>query len=146
MKIAFKKKPRSIAAYLICFWTRSKHYHSELIFDDGRSFSAIAEKNKTMFRNISFPEDSWDIFDLNLTEQETLAIERFCLEEDNCGYDWTGIFMTQILPFSWQSKTRWFCSELCLAALQEIGWFENLLPYEYAPNEVLELIKEKLND
>jgi hypothetical protein len=140
MKIAFKKNPETLIEKSICWWTASPYFHVEIIFESGISFSAYPEKNRTAFTKHSFDLSCWDIIDIPTTEEEDGIIFQWCLSEDKCGYDWSGIFLTQIIPLSFQSRTRWFCSEVCLAALQQIGKYPNLKAYHYHPGKLHRLL------
>lgn len=146
MKIAFKKNPKTIVAKSICWWTDKPHFHCDILFSFGISFSAFAELNKTTFKTVYYNESDWDFIDIPITFDEENLIFEWCKTELNCGYDFSGIILTQILPLSFQSRTRWFCSELCLAALQHIGWFSELKAYQYDPGELYTLIMNFLNE
>ena len=144
MKIAFKKNPSSILGKLICWWTKSPYYHCELVFDCGSSFSAVPEQNITRFAWIDYTEDKWDIIDLPFDSKTENNIMKWCNEEVNCKYDYIGILFTQIIPLSFQNPWWWFCSEVCMAALQVADWFKHFKPHEYDPGELNKLIKEKV--
>lgn len=143
MKIAFAKNPKSIFSRAICLWTRKKHYHTELVFSSGISFSAKPEENRTRFKYIQYDEN-WDFIHLQISEEEEQLILEFCISENDCKYDWVGIILTQVIPLSRQSRTKWFCSEICTAALQKIGFFTDKKPHQIDPGELYIMLTKQL--
>ena len=145
MKIAFQKNPTTIFSKLICWWTKSPYYHCEIIFSCGSSFSAIPEKNKTRFAWIEYNEN-WDIVDLPFDSKTKQKILEWCNGEVDCKYDFIGILFTQIIPLSFQNPWWWFCSEVCMSALQQGGWFQHFRTFQYDPGELYNLVLEKKKD
>lgn len=143
MKIAFAKNPTTFIQKSICKWTKSDYFHVELAFNCGASFSAISSENKTRFAWLTY-DNNWDIIDLPFDYQQERTILKWCDTEVNCKYDWLGITFTQIIPLSFENPWWWFCSEVCMTALQQVGWFEGFYAYQYDPGELYRLVKEKL--
>jgi hypothetical protein len=56
-------------------------------------------------------------------------------------YDWRGIILTQIFPLRFQSKDKWFCSELVTKVLQLLLVKEtlDLEPHLVSPGDLAKL-------
>lgn len=145
MKVAFLKGTGFVDK-LIKFWTMSRYSHCELVFSDGTWFgNALDGEMKTGFKTRDANPAYWDFIELPTSEADEIKIKAFCEDEKNCKYDWTGIFLSQFIPLGIQSKTKWFCSEICTAALQEIGMLKGIKPYRVSPGKLNSLIKPKIN-
>lgn len=100
--------------------------HCELLFPDGVSYTAypndgvVAKK-----RDLSDP--NW--LHTALPDHRATLARDFCIQELGCPYDWKGILGSQLFKANKESPTKWFCSELCVAALQHAG----LIPLSVAP-------------
>jgi hypothetical protein len=146
MYIAFKQNPTKFSGKAICWWTASDFYHCEIVFTCGLSFSASPSENKTRFKTIDYKNTSdWILIPLPFDAKTEEEIFKFCCDETNCGYDWAGIFLTQIIPLSIESRTRWFCSEIGMRALQIAGWFENEIPHHFSPGELFDMFQEQIS-
>jgi len=144
MKVAFLKGTGFIDK-LIKFYTKSDYSHCELVFSDGVWFgNALDGKMKTGFKSRIPDPKYWDFIELPTSEADEIKIKAFCEKEKDCKYDWSGIFLSQILHFGAQSKTKWFCSEICTAALQEIGMLSGIKPHKVSPGKLYSLIKPKI--
>ena len=58
--------------------------------------------------------DHWDLAHLAI---EPTGPARFIRDRIGAGYDYRGILLSQALPFGCHDSTRWFCSEICAAAI-----------------------------
>jgi len=117
MKIAFRKKCHTIYSRIICFWTFGKYSHSEIVFSDGRSFSADESDGGTRWKDGIMTDDEWDFIDIPCNKTQEKEIRKFCEGEDGLKYDMVGIgFSFLPIPIGWQSAEKWFCSEICAAA------------------------------
>lgn len=58
--------------------------------------------------------DHWSLVRLNV---DPAGPARFIRDRIGAGYDYRGILLSQALPIGWHDPTRWFCSEICAAAL-----------------------------
>lgn len=145
MKIAFQKNPTSILGKLVCWWTKSPYYHCELVFNSGVSFSAQFFK-KTAFNFTYHYPKNWDFIEIPMTKEEEQTIYNWCVSESDCFYDYIGIIFTQFIPLSFQNPWWWFCSENCLAALQQIGRHLDKIPHHYSPDKLYNSLKEVTNE
>jgi len=145
MKLAFRKKPRSIYAHIIRLWTFGKYSHSEIVFSDGKCFSSDEADGGTRFKDMAMSADDWDLLAIPCSSQQEKRVRAFCEEEDDLKYDKVGIgFSFLPIPIGWQSANRWFCSELCVAALQQIGFLTGYTPASISPNKLYKLLKKEL--
>jgi len=131
MKIAFYKGKGSTFNKLIKWWTRSEITHVELIVD-GMWYSSSHTDGGVRGKVITPNLDHWEIYELNNVD-EAYAKEVIS-SAMGCGYDWTGIIGSQILPFGIQWPWHYFCSELVGSALMVKS------PQRYAPHELLSLL------
>lgn len=122
LSIIFYKAPGRIVDKLIRWWTKSLYSHCEIYFPDGKAYSADAWDSHSGVRYKEFipnPE-SWDFVNLELDESKLLQLREFCNYRVGAKYDWLGLFGF-VIPFIKQDSKRWFCSEVCGAALKYVG-------------------------
>lgn len=117
MKLALYKGPaqdiaHKIAHWAVCLFTGSPYSHCELVIG-GVCWSASARDGGVRGKVIDLASGHWDLFEIH--GDEDLALEWF-LAHDGARYDWAGVFRFA-LPFLPASRSRWFCSEACAAAL-----------------------------
>ena len=144
MKIAFRKKCHTIYSRIICFLTFGKYSHSELVFSDGKSFSADESDGGTRWKDWQMSDDEWDFIDIPCNKTQEKEIRKFCEGEDGLKYDMIGIgFSFLPIPIGWQSAEKWFCSEICAAALQQIGYLVGYTPSRISPNKLYSLLKNE---
>lgn len=133
MKIAFNKNVPDFFDKLIRWWTKSPYSHCELLFADGKSFSAYPGVGTRFVQFEPHNPHFWDIVELPTSADEDVVLREFCVYESGCKYDWYGILASQIVKAARSSKNKWFCSEVCTAALQRIGYFEGSVPSTFSP-------------
>jgi hypothetical protein len=146
MKVAFLKGT-GIVDMAIRLFTFSKYSHCELLFNDSVWFGNNPNGNlQTGFRRrIMIDIDKyWDFVEIKMTEDEENRIKKFCESERDCNYDWKGIFLSQIFPLNKENPDKWFCSEICTAALQVIGYLPGIKPCQISPGKLYSLIKPKI--
>lgn len=101
---------------LISLWTRSKYSHCELVMPDGRWLSASAMDGGVRAKRIEHDIEHWDLIPLPWASHG--FIDALFKHHANKGYDWLGIFLSQLLPMAIDNRQRMFCSEFCAAALR----------------------------
>lgn len=136
MRIAFYKNTKrpGIAGLfdaLIRKVTGGPYSHCELIFSDDLAFSASIQDGGTRFKQIAFEPAKWDF--IELTGINETRARSFCLRNAKRGYDFPGVFRFLIAGIP-HSKKRWFCSEICCAALQEGGILWGINPWQVHPS------------
>jgi uncharacterized protein YycO len=142
LKVAFLKRDPSLMGWLIQTWTRSPYIHTELVFNDVTMVSSIQGIG---VRSLHVPgwydRDKWDTIEVVVSESEQKAILEWLKCEMGSGYDWFGLFMCQVFRFGRHNQNKWFCSELCTAALQSIGRFPGVKPYQQSPAKLYKLLR-----
>lgn len=139
--------------------------HSELIFDNGLSFTSTTEyepstlmypthaemvrlgrKNGPMIRRIEFPDSLWEFTELPLNDSQKLQCHQWCMEiidrsiKDRAGYDWAGV-MRFVFKFMHEHPKDWFCSEVVLAAIQPFDFWPQYKPWTVSPNKLRALCR-----
>lgn len=143
MKVAFQKNDRSFFAGLIRWWTGSPYSHCELLFDDGRMFSSHIKDHGTRYMNPGvLRANEWDVVLIPATLEQEIAVHVFCDNELNCGYDWWGILCSQVLRLQRSHPRKWFCSEVCAAALQRMGMLPMAKPCTFSPGKLYKRLRE----
>jgi hypothetical protein len=157
MKLAFYKAPGSWWDALIRWQTWGPYSHAELVFDNGEWFSSAPEDGGTRFKrycegfSLGNPEDKkiqqrygtirvetsseWDFVEVPARIGDEAKVYLWCESELNCPYDWAGV-LRFAFPFLKPSPNKWFCSEVCIAALQQIGLFTGIKPAYVSPNRL----------
>lgn len=153
IKIAFYKiKDNEKAGFLdkaIAFFTSSfkekingeflnSYSHCEIIIDDLMISSSFRDGGVRIkkFNN----SKKWDLVEIKNVSEE--KIKAFLYEELGKKYDYLGVL--GILFFNKDNENKWFCSELCLKALQ-IGGIYKLGKFNASntsPNRLFKQLKE----
>lgn len=128
MKIAFFKTA-NFRDVLLAWLTLGPYSHCEFLFSDWQCCGATPINNAgvrfapaaEVLTNLS----KWYFLDLPLKASEEEHLRTWCSGEVGCPYDWNDIFRFG-LKFLPEDPNAWFCSELCLAGLQQIGMFKGL--------------------
>jgi hypothetical protein len=118
---------------LVRLWTRSIYSHCEIVMPDGRWLSASAMDGGVRAKRIDFNPEHWDLIPIPWADAQ--AIDALFAPEEGGGYDYLGLFGSQLLPVSVHAWWRWFCSELCAHLL---GF---LMPHRYSPGQLGEVVK-----
>jgi hypothetical protein len=136
VKILFRKNDPGIYAALVRWWTHSPYSHCGLLLDERTLFQAEPGIGVNFSRRPVFYADHWDALEIQVSLEDAQAVATFCTLEDQCPYDWTGLFRKR------SSKTAWFSSELCVAALQRAGLMPNSIPCAVTPGHLYKRLKE----
>lgn len=105
---------------LIRFATRSKYSHVELIpglahlGQEHACLSSSGRDGGVREKTITLSAESWDLVTLNSDPAEVAAYIRGRI---GARYDYLGILLSQIFALSRHDERKWFCSEICAAAL-----------------------------
>jgi|688.fasta_scaffold916618_1 hypothetical protein len=145
------------AAKGINWWTKSNYFHVELSFDDkwvGAYTDGgikVRECNATEHFNGTnkFSNGDYDYYELlieDLTDSQKKILWKWIYGEVGTGYDWKGIYLSQIVNLDSESKNKWFCSEMSTKILQlmYVEEFIDCKPSNLAPVDVFNTIKHKL--
>lgn len=109
-------------------------YHTELVMFDGAMLTAMPDGGvKWRRRPEGYSAKSWSMIDLRNWDED--AIRDWADGEIGCGYDWWGD-LRFVIPWAKPHKERWFCSELCATAIQQLGVATTLTPFKMSPNRL----------
>lgn len=96
-------------------WTGSEFSHCEIVMPDGRWLSASAMDGGVRAKRIDFKPEHWHLIPVPWANAK--RIEQVFDKHEGSGYDWAGIFLSQLLARGIHSESRMFCSEFCAEAL-----------------------------
>jgi hypothetical protein len=154
--VAYKSSAKDANFFdkLISFWTGCVYSHVLIIvgftpFEVSPGDKKVVEY-PTPYSFIHNPE-KYDVYQLKikLTDSYEEELKSFLRKELGKGYDWLGIFLSQILPLRRNDKNKWFCSEFVAYALnltekitgEKIGLRKQ--PQCYNPCALIKELKEK---
>ena len=145
LRVAFRKNGKGFYARLIRIWTWGKWSHTELVFSNGCSFSSDEKDGGTRWKDWHMSPDEWDFLNVPCTPAEEQEVAAWCAGEEGCKYDMVGIgFSFLPIPLGYQSADKWFCSEICVAALQRIGYMRGYTPSRISPNSMYKILNKEL--
>lgn len=100
--------------------TRGIYSHVELISGDAMHgqtavcLSASGRDGGVREKHILLKPESWDLVAMPLASEAPCQFIRGHL---GARYDYTGLILSQVLAFGRHDPDKWFCSEICAAAL-----------------------------
>lgn len=134
MKLAFHKGT-GVFSRLIRYGTHSPYSHVELVFSDGLSFSARAERHPAVdIITPDFSDGLWDFVEIPSKYTESKA-RAWAEEQKGKSYDWAAD-IAFALPFVDQDDQKLICSGSCTASLQAAGAFKGFSPEEVSPGQL----------
>lgn len=89
-------------------------------------------------RDVSDPK--WSIYRIPALGGRIAELERWCAGEQGSGYDVWGV-LNFVFPGMKPDPVKWFCSELVVAALQQVGLFADERPDRVSPNRLRRLVR-----
>lgn len=104
----------------IRFATRGIYSHVELIsgpVELGQVVVCLSSSGRdggVREKRILLKPDSWDLVQMNIAPEQPV---QFIRDRIGARYDYRGILFSQVLALGRHSESRWFCSEICAAAL-----------------------------
>ena len=122
-----------------------KYMHCEIVFSEpsGRNLACGVWQGETVFfRHKTFGKDCWSWRTISLPRKDIETMKSFCRQqaEGNIPFNRSGLYRCTS-PFPRPTDgTAWFCSELCTAALQQVGLFLNENPSSVTPTYLWELL------
>ncbi len=111
----FYRGPEGLFGWLIRIFTLSRYSHCEIqvgMF----TFSADPGAGVTMTLGKPHMDEHWD--GVRVAVEDTDGLTHWLMARDGRGYDWSGILLSEMLPFELDSDRRFYCSELVRRALQ----------------------------
>lgn len=143
MKIIFRKHEPGVYPGFIRWWTKSIYSHCELLFDDNMKFSAVPSEHGTRYEQARIlSPNEWDILFIGIDAPAEGCIRHFCDAEMGCEYDWMGIILSQFARMRREDPRKWFCSEVCAAALQQGGCIPTATPCTLSPGQLFKRLRE----
>ena len=114
--------------------------HVELVFsreigETSCCFSSSFRDKRVRFRRIDLerPAGQWALVAVPATPTDAAKIRRWCATKLGGRYDLPGVLAFK-LPLVRQRLNWWFCSEICAAALQQVGLLTTYRPATLTPN------------
>lgn len=122
VKIAFKfKQPKeSFANKLICWWTKSKYYHVELVLGD-KWISSNPDVGGVTINDLRPLQNNYEYLelkDVRVTKEQYTRIVQWINSQKDKKYDWLAIYLSMVFPFRWDATDKWFCSEIVTTILK----------------------------
>jgi hypothetical protein len=126
-------------------WTRSKYFHVEIIINNTW---IEADNGKGVVKHNLRPfSDSYDYVEIDVPNCEVCHknVINFIEKQMGAGYDWTGVYLSQVLKLGINKKDKWFCSELVSKILQiyNIEPFLYIDPQNLSPEGVYQILTKK---
>ena len=100
--------------------TRGKYSHVEMIMGPAeldqthKCYSSSARDGGVRSKDIFLNGDHWDLVEIDQDPEHALELFEACM---GMKYDYLGIVLSQIISIGRHAQKRWFCSEICMAAL-----------------------------
>ena len=136
----------SLVSSLISIFTRSRSYHSELVFSDGYAF-AISGKGIEMVKR-KYDWYKWHLVPLPMVEsgdEEFIKKDVQEILESNPKYDWLGA-----IGGMWcsrlQNPDKWYCSEFCRKELKRFIPTLNNDDKWITPDRLLKIVSEYVSE
>jgi len=120
MNVLFLRHGGGLFGWLVRVWTGSPYAHAELEFTGGNRFTTIMGGKTCWEPPLGQDAGNYDRVWVALSPAQEDVVSRFCESELGCSYDWLGLFMSQVLGLGRSDPHKWFCSELCAAALSQV--------------------------
>lgn len=137
------------AASLIKWGTKSDYFHVEIAVD-GKWIGAHTTKGIEIHDYDPNHFNSYfDYFELevdDITESQKAKFWTWVNGEAGTGYDWKGIYLTQMFNMDWESKDKWFCSEIVVKMFQllYVDQFIDEKPNRASPQSIYQLLDGKM--
>ena len=139
MRIAFYRGPGDWITRIIRVLTRGPYSHVELVFSDGRRFSASGRKPAGVRFSSEPHSEGWDFINLPVTAEQERAARTFAAVLEGSPFKWRGLFRF-IAPFLGDGpNSHWYCSELVLWILQRCFGMLPEVPLKISPNRLYKL-------
>ena len=139
-----KKHDNDISANSISLWTRSDYIHASIVFNNNLVSGSWKDgvQWKRIDEVIKYP-DLWLIYEFLDYQNYDVALNFFNSQVGN-KFDYASIFYNHILPFSFNDKEKWYCSEITTKLLQILypnSVFSNLIPEQTTPGDLVNIVQ-----
>jgi len=144
--LAFKviKKNSSWISKIIGLKTRSDYSHVEAII--GNKWISSVEGKGVHVKPLKPLRDEYkyhSLGDIEMTSSQWTNFHAWIDSQNNRDYDYIGILWSHILPFRFDNRKKWFCSELVTKILQLLLVKESfsLYPHLTTPGDLAIMFK-----
>ena len=126
-------------------WWTGRFMHCEVVFTNSNGTNTacgVWQNETTFFRPKTFGKDCWVWRTIRLPSDKVEKMRRFCARQAQMKipFNKAGLIRcTTIFPRP-TDGTCWFCSELCTAALQEVGLLLHEVPSAMTPSYLYECL------
>ena len=90
-------------------------------------------------------KDTYDYYDIEVyvTDYQYMRITEWVYKQNKKSYDRLGIMFSQFIPFRFNNRSKWFCSELVCKILQlfHIKEVMDLYPFLVSPGDLAKIYK-----
>lgn len=119
-----------------------RYSHAALFFlsDDGRWMRFESHIDGGVRFAAVGPDDRFTQYPISLTPEQERTVREFCELHAGDGYDACGVLALGGVPFAKQADDKWFCSEIALAAIQQVGLFPGVAPSSVSPNALSRML------
>lgn len=132
---------------IILKWTKSIYYHVEMIIDNewieaDNKKGLIGHKLRPLNRKYDYVTLYVPDCLININNAK-----KFIENQMGSRYDWTGIYLSQIVKIGIDKSDRWFCSEFIAKMLQIYGVepFLYIKPESLSPEGVFKILSSMKN-
>lgn len=143
IRIYFYKGEATFFDRLIRWWTHSPYSHCAVVItEDGgvdvlfEAMNDIGVRSRVVVPEIDLRPSQWDHLDIPASPASGVEVDDWCVSELGCGYDWSGLFWSQVLRIPREHPRKWFCSEFAAAALKRLGMLAGKEPCTFSPGSL----------
>jgi uncharacterized protein YycO len=126
-------------------WTGSKYFHVEIIIGD--TWIEADNSVGVVQHNLRPLSNKYDYVEVRVPDCEICMtnVNNFINNQMGAKYDWTGIYLSQILRLGVNKEDSWFCSELVSKILQiyNIEPFLYIAPESLSPGDLFKILVKK---
>lgn len=86
------------------------------------------------------PIQTYKYIRIELNPREVAIVKEYLDQQVGKRFNYCGFFCNFLTCFRCRSSSRWFCSELCVAALQQVGRLTDYDPCKVSPRELFDIL------
>lgn len=105
------------------------------------SFSSHLLDGGTRFKHINFSDPIWEPVEVKLSADDVEKVRQFCELNAHKKYDLGGVLAFKAPLLFHSNSTEYFCSEVCLAALEQAVPMTDKRPDVVTPNALYRISK-----
>lgn len=144
--VAFYKAVGELFDHAVRIWEGGRYSHCEIVLPSGRWISASPRDGGVRYVDNEMDLSKWDFVAIKVDDKPLAKATQWAATQEGKKYDWTGIFLSQILPFCIENPRKFFCSEFCIHFFQRMNMLSEVIPQLHGPNGFYdELINQAVN-